>query len=291
MGWREQAMTLATDAATLLPRFLVARHLSNLPEAADALRQNWDLLEPSLHHLHATLGGKDAALDAVARMVLDDRARGRLIYSASNRPVFEATHEALFRAIDPSPEFAAFSDWFAERLQGTRMQPSPAAYGNWGRQALAWSLQFDIAAGELDDDLTRLAPLVTGHSGWETAVSVSPSWYEPGNGGSLGLSAMAAQLIDTGASLADPVDRQLVHAVSEAGTRYDGLTHAELVPLLDDRDQPQRAWAALCGAAWWMQASSGETPTAILDGAQMLASHNGWTDLAWLVDHASGAKK
>jgi hypothetical protein len=289
MVWREQAITIASTPATLLPRYLVERHLSNFPDRANALARNWGSIEHEVRALHAALGGRDASLSTFADVLLDDQVRPKFAYSPSSRAEFEAAHEALFRAIDPSPEFAAFADWFSARLQGASMPPQPQVCGNWSRQALAWSLQFGVASGALGDDFGQLAPLVVGHAGWDTGVSAQPSWHDPASGGSLGLVAMTAQLIETEPPLADPVDRLLVRAVAQAGTGYDGIAHAEAAPVLDEQGNVERAWAALCAAAWWMQADRGKMPSAILDGTRLIASHHGAADMLWLVDEPGRA--
>lgn len=286
MVWRDQAITLASGPATLLPRFLVERHLSNFPDRANALQRSWGSIEQDVSALHAALGGQDSSLVPFADVLLDDRARQNFAFSPSSRAEFEAAHEALFRAIDPSPEFAAFADWFSARLGGARMPPEPDRYGRWSRQSLAWSLQFDVGSGALGDNLAQLAPLVTGHAGWDTGVSTQPSWHDPASGGSLGLVTMTAQLIETEPAPADGVDQLLIHAVAQAGTGYDGIAHAEATPILDERGDIERAWAALCAAAWWMHADRGEMPPSILDGARLIASHPGAADMLWLVDQA-----
>lgn len=291
MVWREQAISISTDSATLLPRFLVARHLSNFPDEACSLKKNWDAIRTPLEALHIALGGRIGALDHLAEVVADDSTRERFNLSVSSRQEFETAHEALFRAMDNSAEFTAFADWFSAELRGERRTVDPIVYGNWGRQALAWSLQFDVALGTLGSDFSSFAPLVTGQNGWDTGVSVAPSWHDTGSGGSLGLGTMVAQLIDAGSELADPIDQCLAHAIAQAGSGYDGIAHAEQVPFLDDQGEADRAWSALCGAAWWMHMSRGEIAPAIFDGARLLCDHHGWEDILWIVDQAGGTIK
>jgi hypothetical protein len=291
MVWHEQAISISTNSATLLPRFLIARHLSNFPDEACSLKQNWNAIKAPLEALHAALGGHTDALNHLAEVVADDITRKRFNFSASNDQDFEAAHEALFRAIDISPEFTAFANWFSAEMSGERRPVDSESFGNWGRQALAWSLQFDVARGTLGSDFSSLTPLVAGQNGWDTGISVAPSWHDTGSGGSLAFGTMAAQLIDAGPELADPTDQRLVHAIAEAGTAYNGMAHAKLVPFLDEQGQADRAWSALCGAAWWTQMSRGEIAPAIFDGARLLCDRHGWDDIRWVLDHNASNRK
>jgi hypothetical protein len=72
---------------------------------------------------------------------------------------------------------------------------------------------------------------------------------------------------------------------------YEGYAHAEAVVALDERGEPERAWGALHSAAWWGANSRGVAPSAMFDGARLLARRHGWDDIAWAVEQATGGQR
>jgi hypothetical protein len=286
-----QAVTIASGPATLFPRFLLLRFLSNLTDEAERLAAGWKTVEAPVHALHEALGGKVDSLAPFVNAISDPAHRARFNYRRDDTEAFEAAHSALARAIDPSETFRNFAEWFDRRLTGDPVPAQPEPYGIWARQALAWSFRSDAAtpAGLCAPD--ALVPLITGHAGWDTALSLRLSWSEPNSGTSDAFASQLASTLQFDARLDEPIDAQLVKAVATGGTSYDGRAHADAVPLLDERGEPVRAWAALNAAAWWMWRSFGSAPDALARGARQLADEHQWADIRALIELNSGTRR
>ena len=289
---RGEAATLAATAATALPRYLMQRRLSNLPSAARQLADRWqELKEPALE-LHLSLGGTPVSLQAVAEVLTEERSRDSFQLGALPREQFEAAHSALARAIDPSPDFKHYADWFDAVLARPPVPVRTRLYGLWARQALCWA--YNVRRGgdpEIDDPLAPMA-LVEPFAGLDTGFPIRASWSSsPAEGSSSGHISAVADMLPSKLTAGDSVQASLVKAIRQHGPGYDGYAHAEAVVALDERGEPERAWGALHSAAWWMAQTIGEAPPAILDGARLLCDRHGWDDLRWVVDRNAGGSE
>lgn len=286
---RGEAATLATNSATLLPRFLMQRRLSNLPAAAEALAGRWPELADAARALHLSLGGAGESLEALAEVLKDASKRDAFRHKTGEDESFEAAHGALARAIDRSPEFGHYADWFDCCIRDDLPPVETRLYGVWARQALCWSFNLSLdGEPEIDDPHAPIA-LVEAFAGLDTAFPIKPSWAaSAADGSSDGHIPIVAESVAEANLGDDAVQTGLVEALRAAGSRYEGYAHAEAVVALDERGEPERAWGALHSAAWWMARNVGEAPPAILDGARLLCDRHGWDDLRWVVDRNAG---
>jgi hypothetical protein len=284
-----QALTLSSDAGTILPRFLMSRFLSNNIAGAKQLSKAWPEAQAGLSALHAVLGGMAETLEVLADVINDSRERRAFEYDAGVEG-FETAHSILARRIDRSEQFSRFADWMDASIAGDPLpRESAQAYGPWARQL------YVRAAGlpdDLVDDLPQatLLELLETFAGIDTAVPNVPTWEaRPGAGsGQAALVALAAR-IDLDSCPNDPVAAGLLRALRVQGVRYDGYAHAEAVVARDEGGQPERAWGTLHSAAWWAARSIGEAPSAMLDGARLLADRSDWKDIRWVIDRAAGS--
>ena len=285
------AFTLATDASTLVPRFLFVSELSRAPGDAAALAGAWPRAGAAIAALHETLGGDRRTLDIVIESILDPARREPFESPFRSRERFDAAHGALARRIDDSPAFAAYADWIDASLAG-RPEPAatPDAYGCWARQVFAKAVLLTAGSGQrYSPPGPILTGLVEAFAGLDTSVSNSPSWFiRPGNGSAEAMLGQLADRVDPDA-LADPLSRAMAEAIRVDRMGYDGLVHAGAVPALAERGEPARAWGVLQSAAWWMAKRLTELPASIFDGARLLVRQGEWGDLGFVVDQAAGA--
>jgi hypothetical protein len=286
----DQALTLAADASTLLPRFLFTRLLSNNIEGAESLAGKWPEVRDEATALHDLLGGAPEILATVVGVITDPETRKPFEYDVDRPAPFEAAHSRLARKIDRSPAFARYADWIDASLTGNAAPPHPPeAYGVWVRQLYCRAAEFprDRLGGAMLPQAILL-DLAEAFAGLDTAVPNVPGW-ELRPGASSGAAALVsiANKIDLDACADDPIRRGLVEALRTEHMNYRGLAHAEAVVALDEGGEPERAWGALHSAAWWGARSTGEAPAAILDGARLLCDRHGWDHIRWVVDRAA----
>lgn len=280
------AITLATNIRTALPRWLVDRWLSNVPQDAERLARAWPQMKDALDRLNEALGGTDRALREVEAIVLHPPKRNRFRFSSDRKADFEAAHSEVARAIEHCPEFDAYADWFDRLLDG-KAYPLPTDADNWSRLTAGWAASGGSIDGLEQLDRNRLRALVTGFCGWDTGLCWPPSWSNANCGSSEANLWQTAQLLAFGDPAEDPADQALVEAVAEKGLSYDGTDHAIAAAVLDERGELERAWAALAAAQWWMSRAYGASPPANRTAALGLCERNGLDDLAWIISKAS----
>ena len=286
-----QALTLSENAATLLPRYLFTRYISNNPEGVELLVSSWDGLHEALVTLHGMLGGDASTLEPLRQAIADPALRRAFEFDEDRRARFEAAHSRLARQIDASQEFSRYADWIDGAIAG-RLDPQRRidAYGRWANQLLARFAEMSAAAGiALDRHAGDFAKLLEELAGLDAAVPNIPTWEcQPGSGSSEALHASVAARLEPASLPPDPVSKGIVQALKDYGMNYDGRAHAEAVVALDEGGEPQRAWRALQSAAWWMARGTGEAQAPIWDGALLLCDRHGWEDIRWVVEHSSG---
>jgi len=275
---RGQALTVSADGATLLPQLLANRVLSNMPSSAAQLAMEWTDVERRARALHAALGGDEATLQAAVDVAMDPAARARLAYRPGDQTDYQRAHSELFRRIDPSAPARAYADWLDAAIAGD-MRPvgDPETFGPWGRRLMGVAARgaHTAALGLHGPALTRFLLSDNGLDG----VPQQPMW-DIQAGGSSGSAqyAHAADLAADETSVDGSVRAGVVRALRHGGRGYAGLAHAEAAVVLDESDEPERAWEALQSAAWWAARAKGEVPTGIFDGIRFLAERRGWTD-------------
>jgi hypothetical protein len=287
-----QALTLAADASTLLPRFLFTRMLSNNVEGAESLAKKWSRVGDKVAALHDVLGGALATLAAVVDVITDPEARRAFEYDIDRPARFEAAHSALARKLDPSPAFMRYADWIDAAIAGDAAPAyPPEAVGRWARQLFCRAARLPRhLLGDATLPQAILLNLVEAFSGIDTGVPHLPGWeLRPGNSSGAAALISISRKLDPEMLPDDPVPRGLIKAFHSEGMNYRGMAHAEAVVALDERGEPERAWGALHAAAWWGARSTGEAPPAMLDGARLLADRHGWDDIRFVVDRATGA--
>jgi hypothetical protein len=284
----EQGLTIASDARTLLPQLIVQRVLSNSPDTAEQLANRWSEVGEKALALHRILGGTDDELEAVVAVASDSVAREAFKYKQDRAAVFEAAHSSLCRKIDHSEPFVRYADWLDASIAGRWTKPEdPSRYGAWGRRVLCWAQRLAFAQPTMPRvPTTWLHRIVEERAGIDSGVPVEASWsIQLGASGEAAL-IEAAMVIDHEPPSTDPVSAGIVRAMLAEGTSYRGFAHAEAVVALDERGEPERAWAALQSAAWWAARNTGKVPDAMLEGARFLADRHGWVDVRWVVERA-----
>lgn len=283
-------VTLASDARSLLPQFLVQNALSDRPGGGRDLAERWDEVAAAALALHAALGGEQSSLDAVIAVAGDRDRRKALLFHPDRRPEFAAAHSKLCRSIDRSASFVRYADWLDAAIAGERNPiEDPARYGAWGRRVLCFAQRRAFADPSMPKPGTALLHwLVEGNAGIDSGLPERPKWgVRPGAASSEAALTEAALIISHVPPATDPVDVALAAALVAEGTRYRGLAHAEAVVALDERGEPERAWDVLQSAAWWAARNTGKVPDAMIEGARFLAERHGWADILWMVERAT----
>ncbi|MEK6279389.1 MAG: hypothetical protein AABN95_03470 [Acidobacteriota bacterium] len=284
-----QGLTLASDARTLLPQLIVLRVMSNSPDSTREFGERWSAVRDKAIALHKALGGVEETLDTVAAVASDPKAREDFKYRRGEEAKFEAAHSALCRKVDPSIPFLHYADWLDACIAGRGSTPDePARYAPWGRRVLCWANRVassQPAMGKLPAAMVHR--IIEGHAGVDSGVPVKASWsISPGAASGETALVEAAMTIEHEPPPADPVTAALVRALITEGTTYRGYAHAEAVVILDERGESERAWEVMQSAAWWAARSVGETPEAMLKGAQFMANRHNWADVKWVVERA-----
>jgi hypothetical protein len=286
-----QALTLAANTATLVPRFLFTRVLSNNVEGAASFAEKWPQLSDKVTALHDELGGAPATLAAVVGVITDPQSCQAFEYDVDRLAKFAAAHSALARKLDPSPAFIRYADWIDAAIAGDAApKHPPGAFGPWARQLFCRAARLPRdQLGDATLPQAILLDLVEAFSGLDTGVPQIPGWQlRPGNSSGAAALVSIARKLDPEMLPDDPVPRGLIKALDTEGINYRGIAHAEAVVALDERGEPERAWGALHAAAWWAARNTGEAPPAMLDGARLLADRHGWDDIRFVVDYVSG---
>jgi hypothetical protein len=290
---RGQGLTLATDARTVLPQFIVQQLVSNMPETAERLAAEWPGLEQRAFELHRVLGGSDEALQTAVSVLLDPDVRATFEYDEKRIAAFEEAHSAVFRRIDSSATFVRYADWLDSVIAGKWTPPGdPEHYGSWDRRVLCWAAR--LVSGQKPRQQLPLSVLqfvVEGDAGIDSGLPVVASWGVRVSAAS-GESSLveAADLADAADDPADEITEGIVRALVSEGTAYKGLAHSEAVPAADEGGEPERAWHLLQSAAWWAARNTGAVPDAMLEGARFIAARHEWADVRWVVERGSGGK-
>lgn len=280
-----QALTLASNSATTLPRFLVAQMLAYTPGSARRLAGFLSDGQKYVERLHLELGGDVESIEPVS-----EAARGSLdrLKFRSDRPnEFQSAVSTLLRQIDTSQQFCRFADWLdAAVLLGDVSSP-PEDVGVWQRQAVCWTVRANAAALR---DFSRVSDLIEEFAGLDTGLPTGPTWV-PKPSGASGEAALvsAAFRIDANSQDFDEIGCAVAKALQVDGIDYDGGVHAEAAVALDERGEPERAWAVLNSAAWWMARSLGACPPSILNASRLLCDRHGWEGVRLVVDQNAGA--
>ena len=282
-----QALTLATDARTLLPQMIVCQ-LASDPDAARGLAAGWNDHEQALMSLHECLGGSVETLDLVIAAASDRKTANALSYGAGVA-VSEHIHGELLRQVDQSLAFGRYSDWFDSAVADRWSAPEePSYYGAWGRRVLCWCNRLSFTQPDKPGpSLDQLWHVVEGHAGLDSGVPPVATWaVQPGEASAESALIQAALSIDHHPPVDDPVRQGIKRALLREGSAYRGVAHAEAAVVLDERGESRRAWAVLQSAAWWVARSTGQTPEAIVTGARFLARRHEWADVLWVLEHA-----
>jgi hypothetical protein len=286
---RGQAITLASDAATAFPRFVMLRLLSNNLRGAEHFSSRWPETGRKATDLHAALGGAADALGVVQEAASDPTIRNTFAYRKDQVAAFEAAHSLLARKIDRSEPFSRFADWLDAWVSGGDESPDYQSFGSWRRQSLCLFNAFNRISFAGSSPGSALLEVIEAHAGLDSGVPNTPTWaLHPANASGEARLAAVARVIDHSSKIDDEIGLGLVKALVAEGMDYNGFAHAEAVVALDESGQPERSWRALHSAAWWMARSTGEVPPAILDGARLLCDRHGWDDIRWVVDRNAG---
>jgi hypothetical protein len=284
-----EALTLSRDARELLPRYLMARFLSDNTQGLKKLSDKWDALQPRLSALHAALGGSSNTLAAIGAIATDPA--GHAAFSSEiSKQKFEHKMSALARKIDNSHAFKAFADWLDEAVQGCPRQPSKLhEFKPWDRLRLCWSFKSGDAVGA-DERVVR--DVIETLPGLDAGPPASFTWnIWPGMTSSEAtIVSLAEQTAEEELKL-DDMYGKIVTAVAEQGFEYDGLTHAEATTVYAEAGDPFRALGTLTASAWWITRRQGRPAEAIRDGLHLLCDNNGWQDLHWVAQHESDLAK
>lgn len=287
------ALTLASDAQTLVPQYIVKRLLSKFPENADKLAQQWTRIAPQLMALHLVLGGRPESLDAVAEAFLDGQARESFRVIPGQVLAFEQAHSGLGRRIDLSETFQCFANWMDKAVDGQAEPVEPFdRYGAWARRVAMSAGRVSMARPEWPvPGIDSLQRLIEEFAGVDSAISAKPTWSSQA-GAASGEAALSetALLIDAKAQPStDTIAAAIVRALVAEGTSYTGVAHAEATVLLDEAGESTRAWAVLQSACWWSARSMGETIEPMRAGCMLLAERHDWTDVQWVLRRAAEA--
>jgi hypothetical protein len=298
LDWRgliikdRQALTLAANARTLLPRFLLLRFLSNTGSSLEELASEWPSIHPTFEALQTTLGGESRSLTAVAGVLGDRGRRAELTINRGGAEVYQRAMSRIAREIDRSPEFVAFADWLDRAVAGEVTPPPASQLGPWTRQSVCWARKLlDEQRRDLIIDADAAVEVIEWLGGVDAGVPRTPTWeLRPGSDSSVsGLLALADKL-EPARFEADPIRAGIVKALQTEALSYRGMAHAEAVPILDEAGQPERAWCTLNAAMWWMAQGRDPVPPAMPEGARMLCDRNGWNDILWVVEQNRGEK-
>lgn len=291
--WREwpviivkdgNALPLATDMRTALPRFLAMRLLSANPEGAKRLADRWPDMQAKAEKLHAILGGETMRLKAVVDAATDDESRTEMTDAKS--PTFEQAHSDLARKIDIDKNFVKFADWLdAAIVQGATFEANQGVGQPWASLVLGW-IGFDCDEDNGAGMIAQLWPLLEYYPGVGSGIPAEPSWVlRPGAYSGEVVANIAAGLIDRNNLAEGQIQQNIIRMMVDDGLDYNGHAHAEAVALADEGGEPVHAWGLLNSAAWWAARSLGKVPPAIFDGAYLLCNRNGWDDIRWVLDH------
>jgi len=289
---RGQALTIASDATTLLPRFLMNQKLSNNPGGAERVGAAWSASGDAVEALHAALGGTLNALQAIGAAFREPARRETFKFRGAKTAEFQAAHSALAQQIDKSDAMHTYADWLDKAINGDKAPlADPEALGAWKRQALAWTSRLILTRRRGYPIATSLLiDLVEAFAGLDTGVPVAPTWALRA-GAASGETAIisVADKLDPNDLAQDEVVAGLVRALQDQGDNYDGYAHFEATAAREEGGQASRAWGALNSAAWWTARRTGEAPPAVVDGARLLTERHGWDEVRWTVDRASGS--
>jgi hypothetical protein len=285
-----QGLTLATDAKTLLPQFLLHHVLSRVPETALQLGDRWSRNQPHILALHRVLGGSDEALNVVGSVLIDAAARAAFNYSDGEEATLESAYSALARQIDRSNPFSRYAEWLDAAITRRWVAlAQPGEYGSFGRRALCTAQRLSFAEPAAPKvPVAFLLQMIEGNAGIDSGVPAQPSWTVR-VGAASGETALveAAMELDHAPQPDDSVGAALIKALVTEGTSYRGFAHAEAAVALDERGEPSRAWGALQSAAWWAARSLGEAPPAMLGGSRFMAERHNWDDIRWVLQRAT----
>jgi hypothetical protein len=294
VGWEQwpvvilqtgQAVTLATNLATALPRFLIQNSIANLPDEASELAKRWPEVQATAEALHKALGGDAESLTVVTKVLQDEAAMARLNVRSENDRDYETALGAIFKQIDSSGQFGAYHDFLVRRLSGEKPRSRFGQLDQWQRQALWWTIVLDgnQAFDSIDSNIFRTS--FEEYAGVDDGLPSQITWDRINDGPADANLLTAADLAKGRPALKTQMTTTIIESMLQSGLSYNGLAHAEAVPLADEAGEPERAWGLLNSAAWWMARSGGEIPAAIFDGARLLCDRHGWDDIRWVLDH------
>lgn len=272
-----ESTTLGENPGELLPGLLAIRVVESGTSALDRLRERWPTARAAARELQSALGGDPRLIDDAVQQAIsagdvglppagaspDERPRG--VWLAGPRGACLTALDLWLAAHDGSPEAPP---------------PDPIELGPWWRRAaMRWAWTQFCNPGLQPVPRAVLEDLLLLDAGSDDGNVEAPPWsFRLSNGGAAeGALSSTAMLWEQGASnpTGDPAGEGVARALLDpAGT--DGETHARAAVLLDERGDPQRAWGALCSAAWWAARSLGSTPPALSAGLRILAQRRGW---------------
>lgn len=281
------AATIASNAAVLLPCSLVFRVIANYPNDTARLAERWQELRARALALHETLGGKESTLEPIAETLADVAARERLKLRRDNARDFQQAVCDLLLQIDQSREFAEFASWLNSRIDGSVVTPAVPKFGPWARQAIRRAISTspadDPGAGLQHDALRRIIEDEAGADG----VKPGASWTAFAS-----VTETQKGIVQTAWLLAeddrnDEPTRMIAKAIADAPLAYSGLAHAEATALLDERNEPRRAWGTITSAAWWSARNAKNGTPKIIEAARYLAGRRRWDDISWVLREAA----
>ncbi len=264
--------TLSATEAGRLPWLLYNAYLSPSATRWGTASQDWSRMLPDLEAVAEDLGG-DTDLPGLGGMLQGPELR-RLL--DSGRGLQEP--RTLLERLDPSPEFAALTDYFLALKDGGPAVPAPELGAFRPGAAL---LGFAVAR-EADDALASEAARIALST--RAGLDHEVLWMHAVRLYGWALGPLDVTKDDAARWLAEhdpgdsPADRAIAAWAAEPA--YAGSAHAEAARLLSTED-PAQALEHFASAAWFAARQGGDTK-AIADEVVSFAEAQGWTDIATL---------
>jgi hypothetical protein len=286
------ALTLATDSRTLVPRYLTQMLLSGKAARTELIAQAWGSLREKLAALHLALGGSPTPMDAFDKLISDRSWRADIAAWDGDRDIFERAHSLASRQFDVTDEFTNFANWLDQAVSGKVAGAKPeSSFGIWSRQTVAWlSLWHDLDICISNTSQDWLVEFIEQYAGLDTGLTQPLSWSNrPGAGSSAATLVSAARRAAARQDVDDPISSQIIASMVAEHMSYSGLAHLEAAKRLRENKQMTRAWGTLNSAAWWFARRAGTVPQETSDFAEVMCAENRWDDIRWVVDRAAGA--
>ncbi len=264
--------TLSATEAGRLPWLLHTAYLSSDATRWGSASKDWARILPDLEAVAEDLGG-DSDLGALGSTFGSPELR-RLI--DSGRGLQEP--RTLLQLLDPSPEFAALTDYFLALKDGGPAVPGEELGAFRAGAALAG---FAVARDTDEGAATEAARIaLSTRAGLDHEVR----WIHAVRLYGWALGPLDVTKDDAARWLAEhapgdsPQDRALAAWADDSA--YDGTAHAEAARALSSQN-PAQALEHFASAAWFA-ARHGASAKAIADEVVTLAEGRGWSDIATL---------